>query len=280
MTDFFARLAERTLGAAPLAQPVIPPVFSPGPVAMETFVEAEEWSEPSPFEDVDRSASALPPVDTAQPPTLVAPAQPTPTLMGERTPPIEVPQQKGRKIQIGIEEQPATVQPSVPRDKDTSPVEPAAESPEARVSIPNLQRRLERQVILVPVTGRLEPTNPASMETRRAEAEVTPPRQVTAEPATLVQPQPSRSDILPPSRRDSPTSQAQTQPETPADKLSSIPPTESDAGAKLEPVIRVSIGRIEVRLVQAPLPPKPVAMRSTPALSLDEYLQQRDKDRR
>jgi hypothetical protein len=46
------------------------------------------------------------------------------------------------------------------------------------------------------------------------------------------------------------------------------------------PVVQVTIGRIEVRAVTPPAPPKPAPARSVPAMSLDEYLQRRNGGKR
>jgi hypothetical protein len=53
-------------------------------------------------------------------------------------------------------------------------------------------------------------------------------------------------------------------------------------GTSQPPVIRVTIGRIEVRAVMAPAAPAPLPSRKTPTgtLSLEEYLKQRSEGKR
>ncbi|HEY7126517.1 MAG TPA: hypothetical protein VH540_21445 [Ktedonobacterales bacterium] len=45
MADFFARLAQRALGQAPGVQPLIAPVFAPGPTLQGTRQEEATWSD-------------------------------------------------------------------------------------------------------------------------------------------------------------------------------------------------------------------------------------------
>ncbi len=47
-----------------------------------------------------------------------------------------------------------------------------------------------------------------------------------------------------------------------------------------EPVVRVNIGRVEVKAVNPPPPPPRPAARSGPPQSLDSYLEERDRRRR
>ena len=58
-------------------------------------------------------------------------------------------------------------------------------------------------------------------------------------------------------------------------------PTGNEAEMPVEPAIRVTIGRVDVRLVQPPATAKPPPTRTTtpPALSLDEYLKKRSDGR-
>ena len=60
------------------------------------------------------------------------------------------------------------------------------------------------------------------------------------------------------------------------DRIMTAAPLEiaEDPGGKAEPVIQVTIGRVEIRAVHAPRAEKRSAIK-TPALSLDAYLTQR-----
>lgn len=57
---------------------------------------------------------------------------------------------------------------------------------------------------------------------------------------------------------------------------------DSSASASVPPVIRVTIGRIEVRAIPPPTPAaeRPVPPRANPVLSLDAYLKQQNEGRR
>ena len=282
MTDFFDRLAERTLGAAPLAQPLIPAAFSPAPGWVEAYSEVETWSEPATPEGLPLSPSALPVPDNAPPTTLVAPVQPASVITVEPTSSVQEPEGRERRVQPSIEDQSAAEQASELDRQGTPPDVPAGGSPTSRDTIPRPERHLESQVILVPVTGQLEPSRPAPLEAGQVEAEFASPRQAMPDTTAQSQSHPARPATLPAQSRLSPAHPIQTPSEAPADLSGSVPHTEPEASESPEPVIRISIGRVEVRLVQAP-PPSPVkqsSMRSSPALSLDEYLKRRQDGKR
>ena len=66
MTDFLQRIAERTLGVAPVAQPIIAPMFAPGPIIPDstpTALEVDEFVEsPAPVTNRTRQP-IVPPVN-------------------------------------------------------------------------------------------------------------------------------------------------------------------------------------------------------------------------
>ena len=77
MTDFLQRLAERTLGLTPVAQPIIAPMFAPGPTIPDSTpatLEVDEFVESSPArsrgQGTIRPASPAPVTNRTQQPTL------------------------------------------------------------------------------------------------------------------------------------------------------------------------------------------------------------------
>jgi hypothetical protein len=299
MSDFFSRLAERALGTAPLAQPVIAPAFSPDPGVAGAVVESAEWVEPALPGQVQASGLSEPWETPIQPSSLTISEQPVTTTPREAPtiPPAQAPQSMPP---------PETSMPE-PRPRRTSPrhrqeaqgrlplpqeAKPPTDAPTIETPELSVEARAEQQVILVPVSGERERPSYRAISSLMAAPQITasPEPQPDAE-------HPTRSPILQPAitparrRRGSPTSQDQPHVEaqvkaqvtTPASSLASTPATPAnEVEAPVEPSIRVTIGRVEVRLVQPPAPAKALPARnvSSPALSLDDYLKQRREGRR
>lgn len=303
MTDYFTRLAERALGTAPLVQPLIAPVFSPDPGVEGSFVEATASpAEMDQVEPAPRGENALGPVTVAEP----EPAQPAkPGSSPQRT---DLPE--GRQVasqgNLLPEVQPlALSQESLPPEA-VAETEAATGALSQATAAPASPVRSERQVILVPIPSRGEPdkvspnTMPAPGSPARAESPVETEAEFApsqAEPQEPERPgsQPTARPVSAPIRRQTPvtTLEAQAQAETEAGARVGAVRTNLTAAASIpsieaeepeEPTIRVTIGRIDVRLVPAAAPTIPSPRRnersSSPALSLDEYLKQRSEGKR
>jgi hypothetical protein len=200
MADFLSRLAERSLGRAALARPVIAPLFATGP-ELAAGADAPE------NEAFDAAGAGLPTAPDRDP-TSLRPVRPAP--LG--------PEPVGR----------------VPETRTVRPAAARSEEPPARPS-------------------------PRVEEARAGEMR----------PGAVDDPGPRRT---PTAVRTVPTPRAllsDGEPARPRRHVASLP-SETEPPA---PIVRISIGRIEVRAVASP----PVAARPAPArtedrLSLDEYL--------
>jgi hypothetical protein len=355
--DFFTRLAERALGVAPLAQPVIAPVYAPDPgISVEAgaaqipalsaravlddplLLERYEWAEtPQVSADPDRSAAAsIPAVAVRSPRKGLAPEAPRAVQTRQELAP-----DSGNEV-------PATpAQPVRPTQATVVRIQPDAVS--ARPGLTGIQPALQP---VSPEPGTLPVSSPRSAalsadvsgmgdETRRVDEYNSSVRSSFVErhaadqprePAGIALQQPT-DELVPrllvplleqpvSQAEGSPTTQARRaspdrdsrpdtlasrrSPRTPANlperRLSSLvvqpilaepeaaeqqptddlyPPHELYPPDELYPPIRITIGRVEVRAVQPPptAPARP-ASRKAPALSLDDYLKQRNEVRR
>jgi hypothetical protein len=247
MPDLFARLAERTLGLAPVARPLTPPVFAPAPaVALDNFTPVERTLSRAAHEPLEERAAP-----TSAPLIKSPPAQATPeaaarhvTVARER--PLERPMAghvAGRTMQIeAAEESQSAVAahaswPSVETGLDaagtsaraTAPllIEPAAETRNELVAEQQSRRRVETSLDAADTSVR-----------------------ATSLPAAVP---PARSPSRPARRK------------------------EREPGGHTESVVEVNIGRIEVRAIFPPQPMAPVQRAADSALSLADYLKERDR---
>ena len=92
----------------------------------------------------------------------------------------------------------------------------------------------------------------------------------------------TQSPFLPPRRIAKPGEVVPPAPVTPSVQSASSPLVEPAGKPQAAPVIRVSIGRVEVRAVMAPQAPSPPLRqpRSGPSLSLEDYLKERGGGKR
>lgn len=251
MADFLGRLAARALGVATVAQPAIAPRFAPGPRL------------------ADESSAML--VEAPRVPTDHVPSNELPRLSSSRD--IEAPRAEVATPEFSgrLEERPTPPLPVLAETETVIRVDdfaPPDERPEARA------QRTEPQwptVIAPPTAGPELRTDALGEEIRSlppaVEAQVhgvlevtrVPTKEPTDDEPVLPHPTmpavPWRGVQAPSNGR--PKSQAE-EPETTA------------------PIVRVSIGRVEVRaLFPEPQRPSAPTPRSS-ALSLSEYLKQRD----
>jgi hypothetical protein len=309
MGDFLTRLAERTLGVAPVVQPLIAPVFAPEPTGHSPDLEWDSEATTS-SDDLDRVQA--PSVET--PPPRDAPTgRPEDTAMGQQENRSNVAPTTSKRLQRTSDTQPEPHRPAEPASAERRII-PTQED-QQNLS-PGTPRRRQR------TPDRPEPFHPAkSGPTRRdvdtASSHRVLPEDLPSDPSaaegasdqaiprpirTLVEQ--DRGATLPP--QPSPSmqgsileSEAPLDHPAPPDTLLVAPrtilpqlnghvergPWETRVAAPEPPAptIRVAIGRIEVRAITPP--PTPPAQRATPArpgptLSLDDYLKQRNGGQR
>ncbi len=265
MSDFLNRLTARTLGLAPLAQPIIPTMFAPD----------SPWqgvSEPLEQPEVHTSgASETPLSEERKKATLPAPSEPV----------------SDARLQAGDEplvQRPAAIlrqsgpTPSLADDQGP-PREKAEPSPSAEA--------ISHRAALVPADAeetlhRAEPA-PSSDEAsapRQGEREPLPgaaaPKGATHLDVQMVVPRTLAHGLEKATPAGAATDETRRPPAPHPD-----PGGEAHTGSQ-PPVIRVTIGRIEVRAVFPPAAAAPAAARKTVAavLSLDDYLKQRSNGQR
>jgi hypothetical protein len=258
--DVFARLAARALGAVPLARPAIAPLYAPQ-AALPGAVAADD------------AILALSVEDSGTEPSLVQPRR--------REPPFDV-------------REPIAM--------------PAAERPRDAA---NDQRRFEQAAAqrpaspsLAPAPGPLDRVAAVSAEPGQCVAEQPIPSPgpalATSEDRAIAyppSPQPVRSKPEPEPERRRPLRESTGL--LNSGRLPSVAPVvhlprprplpitaprrEASEPVSLPPLIRVSIGRVDVRAVQAPATSTATRTPATscaPALSLDDYLRERNEGRR
>lgn len=260
MADFLSRLAERSLGAAAVIRPVPVPLFAPAP-ARDLLPDTEERS--SRLAPADRADSFLSATVFSHPAAMRADQLSSDARQFVRSP-------------VNAQSDPTIVEAL-----DTSHNEEAAA----------VHVLTDRDV---PLIARPRPPADASLPWRSREA-LTRSRTATDEESTL----PLPSLVIRTSQLPAPQSSAETarrgssvvarnlvlphergrlgQPEQRQEKQNFPQQTTS-----APPVIRVTIGRVDVRAI---VPPSPAVSRapsapSAPRLSLQEYLGQRERRKR
>ena len=261
MANLLARLAERTLGLAPVAKPAIAPLFAPAAPAT--------IGGPAP------GLRPAAPREPAERPETVQEATRGPSRRREDAPPAMAPPAEKRVTEDAGEQRRA--EPRI-----------AAENARAVIFVPgtrgesrSLERPIDEKRLPPPVTPveaqvieAAAPVEPRVRAQARRETEnfqSVPP----AEPATRITPEERRKE---PARTALP-------PLLWAPKKTELEPAgrraqQEDRGLQ-DSAIEVNIGRIELRAVFPPPPPAaPVRQRPDPALSLADYLKQRDRGER
>jgi hypothetical protein len=249
MSDFLSRLAQRALGAGPLVRPVIDPIFALAP--NENFFALAESSRP---------ASATP----AEAPGLRSSA-----LRDARSP-------------ISTEPVGKIASPTV----DPTELSPLTPKEEVRAAV-NAQGRRPRRSEAPGFVSITAPTVEAGRVVARVSALPQAPGQPEEALFALPLPSPTRS-VLAVARATLPASSGERG--APSFAATMAPhadfrrPTEANVAApsRAAPeVVRVTIGRIDVRAELSAPNPRPAPRRPEPArLSLDDYLKQRAEGRR
>jgi hypothetical protein len=261
MPKIFSRLIERSLGWAEVAQPVLPSRFTPVAErrSEERIVAAADEAPaieagPSDFARQDVFPSAQ---TAAVPPSLDFPGEREPATIAE--PAIrEITVQEKREHRARVEE--TDIDRSADQNGSGSEVE-RKESPSGKPMAPSRMVLVEkrddspRAPAALRRTERNEPLIPREQEKEPAPFRAAAIRARTASPALLKK---QTGDKI-------------------VDRPRSIPAGESVAGP---PVIKVHIGRIEVRAVTPPaLSPKKEAGPERPRLTLEDYLSRRERGR-
>jgi len=287
MADFFSRLAERTLGMAPVVAPLIAPITAPGPT-----LAASERAFQNQLDEADVLAAA--PSRSAELPALSASRDdPTPTKSAgaSTSPPRRMAISDSTAIPVLCE--PSSYNPGVrlaaSTDNDRQPPDDNA-LPDYH--LPKHGENPIRQQQPEPAAPSVRVTHPIQALLEWMEPE--PLRPQTVAPKTKVteeSPESASPAILQADTHGIQTGRKVLRPSEPVTvhpvtgPYREPMPSESrrmeQESPSSSPTVRVTIGRIEVRAVMAPAPPSPQrSLPAAPRLSLEDYLKQRDGGRR
>jgi hypothetical protein len=241
MADFLSRLVERSAGMAPIVRPAVAPLFAPGPAMA---------AEPAPL--------GLEPVGVVPqgpaPGTAPIPSAPTPVLREAPTTDFSRPDRfPARTLPV--------VPPATPRETAHGALRPTAAAPPETPRRGAVHEHRPPPPEEFPVRVALTPSGaqgPSAIP-RRSPAWEDGPRVDTAI-RSVASPVLRPRDERPPRR---------------AEDLR--PPGSPEASAA--PIVRISIGRIEVRAVapSGPAAPRPAPPRKSTGVSLEEYLKPRSR---
>lgn len=305
MSGYLQRLVERTLGSEAVVKPLIAPRFASPPAMGEEFGELRLMHDAAPggLTMVHRSTSAveevsteqilpatgpvdeLPRVEAARPPSgneshSLAPLQVQPgTENGEPTPHITLPAPTSTDVlteQMTAAED-AAEEGSHGEVQHTSQIERSETGPSsvASAGIEELEAGLEREPTVHPIIQSLR-WEAAVVQSDEAQSQVTARQAGEIDAGEPDRPRLGPDPSLPVANQ---LYEAELSSSFPT--LRSIAESSLQAEIKPQPAIRVTIGRIEVRAVSPPVPaPRSSTPRPAPALSLQEYLEQRDGGKR
>jgi len=251
MSDFLGRIAQRALGVAVVAQPAIAPRFAPGPSLSTEHLEQSLEIKARPA----RILATAPPQIPVEPRAAsdVQPTQAAPETLARDMQPEARPEARSVRTQRSIAAAPLpTESPKLPSGGSEPDAKPA---PAPAASLSDLEPEQISRKAEEPVPA-IEPQVAVKLAT-----DSEPTRQIEIKPDPIVQPILWREPQAPLSARRGGLSEKAEQ---------------SDS------IVRVNIGRVEVRAV-FPDPPRqsvPARRPSRPTLSLSEYLKQRDGGQR
>jgi len=288
MSDFFTRLAERTLGLALIIQPIKPSLFAPeldagGATPFEIAGEsatAQTFSVP--WQGLEMPAQRSDPGQApAQARSVATSAARSQHAQTEYTGPAVVPARSSTgniPVETSIPSGGTLAAPSSDRDNGWDGVDVEAWRPQGP-PLPYTKTGTRRRSIVVAALADAMPPHirPFSLQ-NGGERELTPAVHTLESAAQLREQAISRHVVL--GERTTRNSQSDVGTRFTASELASIPTPQAQPEASTpEPAIQVTIGRVEVRAVTAP----PTTTRSQqqparpPAMSLDEYLRRQEQ---
>ncbi len=318
MADFLAKLAARTLGVEPVAQPLIASMYAPGLELLSSLNDSPTGQEMEGAADDSSLAPPIPSTPLAVPPPVHFDADvPLPESQPHARHHVETEaygfvdqrdNEEGGTPQENLSIQPSRhrgvrrrVEPDGSPEQPSPPQDPSTPRPSerARATLPPYRAgpwpgRYEVSTLLVPVEPPVmrspahregiplthDPTDllPASMAMREEEA--VEPGIMPRQPAGD---KPSARQTPDPAEFSGlePVPLTPAQPGPPSAEARAYRHAGDEPGEPPGPIIHVSIGRVEVRAVmQAPLPPSPPTSPLPPRLSLDEYLRSQNGGQR
>ena len=287
MSDFFTRLAERTLGLALIIQPIKPSLFAPeldagGTTPFEIADEsatAQTFS--GPWQGFDTPAQRSDPGQApAQARSVATSAAQSQHAQAEYTGLAVVPARSSTgniPVETSIPSGGMLAAPSSYRDNEWGSVDVGAWRPQGS-PLPYTKTGTRRSIVVATLAVAMPPRiRPLSLQNGGGR-ELTPAVHPLESAAQLHEQTISSHVVL--GERTTRNSQSDVGTRFIASELESIPTPQAQPEASTpEPAIQVTIGRVEVRAVTAP----PTTTRSQPqparppAMSLDEYLRRQEQ---
>jgi hypothetical protein len=308
MTDFLTRLAQRTLGLAPVVQPRIASLYAP---ATEVMISDDQAFSPSPFTAVDPTSESTP--VTAE--LITTPTAPEslnvrssqisnsenlrlPLPQMDAPSPSELPLISPLVTNAGQTSSPVT--PDTLQDfTSNSSIGQNSDPASSPLIDPFEEPRNNFENSRSPVSIAASSSTPSTRETNQNPS-LTQSNSENQPTTLLNQPRPTteanRLPLVPPissdlsasSRIDLPEFTPAIPPQQQSDRRSpgvDSPPasllraasTVMQSSPQLETIIEIQIGRIEVKTTPSePAKSRPKTASATPALSLSDYLNQRE----
>lgn len=267
MSDFLDNLIDRHMNAAPEIMPRLPSIFEPetSDSGFDLTVK-EEATVPGETGTLRQPPRAAQPVDQ---PTI---AEPVRSIIPDPTVPIE---QEQSTIEVGLNKPGFPLSP-----RETSTLLPHLhERSQEETREPGYNRRLPQPSIAstVPVIGRVR-----RVDQEERMSHISPTIRTTAKAQPSISPSPLETPTPLPTLQEGNEQGARgskhglLQPST--SRVAPVIPSPVGLERPIprpEPVINVTIGRIEVRATVSPQKQTPKSESRTPVMSLEEYLRRR-----
>ncbi len=286
MADYLIRLVNRTLGTAPLVKPLVPLTYGVAADGFLLHADDNHWQ--TPVDNGDEVMDGQP-----DPPAVQATANPAHNPLRELDQP---PADRRRTVRSVLQQtRVPAADAGVGRDS-AGPASDSPDAPDAFVLPPRKELAANAQPArgansdlyptpsshwppteppaqpvaqprLVPITAPVSPSSPTAAPTERQTIQqddllpVAPAQQARAAGSSAR----GVETVLRPKSAERIVKQAEMPPTAPT--LGPTPPSEAP------PSIHVSIGRIEVRAIQPPVPTVEQRKPAQPQLSLEAYLQ-------
>jgi hypothetical protein len=259
MSDYLTRLIERSLGLGPQIEPLIAPLHAPSDQLLKERTESSTTPKTHPASvtlgDMTNGTATTPAqAGNASPEFLRMEQERSTVPTAAPTSPRQFSVEK-----LGEQDEPKRSRPTTPLQLASLPSDPEMPDPSLPAVTPAmLSAEQEPHIVAQPAATESFPAATASRGSGQSPSVSAPGSQTPAR--IFVQPQVSN-------RRQQPVSS---------------PAFAREASSNEPPAIHVTIGRVEVRaIVTTPPPPRPSAPpAATPKISLEEYLEQRNRDRR
>lgn len=277
MSGFLRDLTARSLGHADVVQPRLPSLYEPVSGQTEGFVEIDEQIEAPtpPLVPAEHTAPLTPPAPLVPPPTPTW--MPPPLRDASDSSEVVLPQPPPQRTapERPLQQPILPLQPAMPTGRGAFEMSPERETPRS-------------SQMDAPLRDLAQPLPPPAnaFSSSRTNADEQPDRIVQVIRQMMEPSVPTFSQAVPPKQEpeqstepaypvNQPAVERLIMPAMPASARTTPPAEQSSQEVDTEPVIRVTINRVEVRAIQPSAPQPQQRPASPPRLSLDDYLRSR-----